>query len=63
MYGKCVRLQAGRYRYKNYILIKHGYYPPDKCIWWEAINNKTNEADFHAHTKRHLIQLIDDSET
>jgi len=48
--------------YKGYRIRNHGYYPPDKCIWWEAVNLKTNEADHHAHTKRDLKKLIDEYE-
>jgi len=45
--------------YRGYRLINHGYYPPDKCIWWEAINLETDEADFREHTKRDLKNQID----
>jgi hypothetical protein len=47
--------------YIGYRLRNHGYYPPDKCIWWEAINIETGEADFHAHTKRDLKRMIDEA--
>jgi hypothetical protein len=47
--------------YKGYRLRNHGYYPPDRCIWWEAINVETEEADFHAHTKRDLKAQIDEA--
>lgn len=52
------KMRSGKYRYKHYILTCHGYYQPDKCIWWEAVNTQTNEADFHAHTKKELIEMI-----
>jgi hypothetical protein len=55
------KIRAGRYRYKGYIIRNHGYYPPDKCVWWEAINELTNEADYHAHTKKKVKDLIDSS--
>ena len=54
------RLRAGRYEYRGYIVINHGYYSPDKCIWWEAINIITGEADFHEHTKRCIKKRIDE---
>lgn len=47
--------------YKGYRLRNHGYYPPGRCIWWEAINTETDEADFHAHTKRELKHRIDEA--
>lgn len=53
------KIHSGKYYYKNYIIRNHGYYPPDKCIWWEAINKLTNEADYHAHTKKEIKYLID----
>ena len=61
------QIQNGRfirrgYAYRGYELRNHGYYPPDKCRWWEAINIETGEADFHAHTRRELCRLIDSIE-
>ena len=55
------RIGIGSYTYKGYHIRNHGYYPPDKCIWWEAVNLETNDADFHAHTKKHIKKMIDES--
>ena len=60
------RIQNGKfiskgYLYHGYELRNHGYYPPDKKVWWEAVNVETGEADFHAHTLRDLRRLIDES--
>lgn len=49
------------YEYNGFEIRNHGYYPPDKSNWWEAIDIKTGSADFHAHTKREIKQLIDES--
>ena len=61
------QIQNGRfigrgYAYRGYELRNHGYYPPDKCRWWEAVNVETGEAEFHAHTRRELCRLIDSIE-
>jgi len=48
-------------RYRGYRLINHGYYAPDRCVWWEAENLRTGEADFRATTKRQLKEEIDRS--
>lgn len=48
--GNGVCIQHG-YFYRGYEIRNHGYYPPDKCVWWEAIDTKTGQGDFHAHTK------------
>lgn len=56
---KPTRSKNGGYLYKDYEITNHGYYPPDKCVWWEAVNLKTGNADFHANTKRDIIHLID----
>jgi hypothetical protein len=45
--------------YRGYRLVNHGYYPPDRCVWWQAENIQTGEADFHAHTMRDLKAQID----
>lgn len=50
------------YLYKGYKIRNHGYYPPDKCIWWEAVNIETGCADYHAHTKREIKKLIDENQ-
>lgn len=42
----------------EYTVTNHGYYSPDKCIWWEAVNKKTGEADFHEHTKSEIIKSM-----
>lgn len=47
--------------YKGYRLVNHGYYPPDRCVWWEAENLKTGEADFRAQTRRQLKEELDAS--
>lgn len=52
------RLVRGRL-YRGYRLINHGYHAPDRCVWWQAENLKTGEADFHAHTRRDLKAQID----
>lgn len=57
--GACrQRLVRGRL-YRGYRLINHGYYPPDRCVWWEAENLQTGEADFRATTRRQLKEDID----
>lgn len=51
-----------KYRYyRGYTIRNHGYYPPDKCIWWEAYNSENGNADFHAHRLRDIIKMIDES--
>lgn len=49
------------YEYRGYEVRNHGYYPPDKCVWWEAVDVNTGQADFHAHTKSQIKNLIDTS--
>lgn len=61
------RLQNGKwitkgYFYKGYEVRNHGYYPPDKAIWWEAINIETGCGDYHAHTKNQIKYLIDNED-
>lgn len=29
------------------------------CIWWEAVNMETGCADYHANTKKDLMDAID----
>mgnify|MGYP004467056817 FL=1 len=53
------KLSKGIYEYKGYRIIKFGYYPPEQSVWWEAVNKSTENADYHAHTKRKLIEIID----
>lgn len=54
------KIRSGLYRYKGYLVRNHGYYPPDQCVWWEAINEETNESDYHATTKFMIKKLIDE---
>ena len=55
------KIRRGKYEHQGYEITNHGYYPPDKAVWWEAVNMKTGCADHHAHTKRHIKQMIDDA--
>jgi hypothetical protein len=48
--------------YKGYLLVNHGYYPPDHCVWWQAEDMKTGEASFSANTMRDLKLQIDEDE-
>ena len=54
------KIRAGQYLYKGYEVTNHGYYPPDQCIWWEAVNVETGEADFRANTKKEIKWMIDE---
>jgi len=47
--------------YRGYTIRNHGYYPPDKCIWWEAVNNETGNADFHAKRLKDIIPMINEA--
>ena len=59
MKNKCKRLSKGKYMYGKYKLVYFGYYPPERCCMWEAVNIETGNADFHAKTKKQLIEFID----
>lgn len=58
----CRRIRKGKYYVKigehEYEIYNYGYYAPDKCVWWEAINLKTNEAYFHEHSKSQLLKTM-----
>ena len=47
--------------YRGYTIRNYGYYPPDKCVWWEAVNDETGEADFHAHRLKDIIKMINEA--
>lgn len=55
---RATRISAGEYLYRGFELRCHGYYPPDRCVWWEA--SEGNEGAFHATTKRALMAMIDE---
>ncbi|MCM1298217.1 MAG: hypothetical protein NC203_00450 [Firmicutes bacterium] len=54
------RIRCGRYEYRGYRLYNCGYYCPDHCVWWEAVNPTTGCADYHANTKKEIMDMIDD---
>ena len=35
-----VKISKGIYEYKGYRISNCGYYEPDHCIWWEAVDMK-----------------------
>lgn len=55
------KLPVSRRFYRGYTIRNHGYYPPDKCVWWEAVNDETGEADFHAKRLRDIISMINEA--
>lgn len=59
---KATKIQKGLYEYKGYSLSNLGYFPPDHCVWWEAVNMETGCADYHATTKKDLMSMIDKDE-
>ena len=56
---QCKKIKNGQYLYRGFRIVNHGYYPPDKCVWWEAIDQSTGCADFHEHTKAYIKKQID----
>jgi hypothetical protein len=58
---RILKFSNGRiiYRYRGFDISRHGYYHPDKCVWWEGIDQKTGCADFHATTRTGIIEMID----
>ena len=56
------KVRNGIYTYKGYDVYCCGYYHPDQCVWWEATNQQTGCADYHATTKREIMKMIDQDE-
>ena len=56
------KINNGHYKYKGYDIKNLGYHEADKSFWWEAVNEITNEADYHAHTKKDIKKQIDEDE-
>lgn len=56
---KAKKIKRGIYEYKGYRLYCCGYHQPDHCIWWEAVNIKTELVEYHATTKKRLMARID----
>lgn len=54
------KISKGIYKYKGYRISNYGYYEPDHCVWWEAVDMQTGCADYHATTKKFLMEQIDD---
>lgn len=57
------RIVNGKYIYKGYRYldweIHSMYYSPEDCVYWEAINVNTGEADYHGFSKEEIKYLID----
>lgn len=60
--SKCKKLHQGIYEYRGYRICNCGYHEPDHCIWWEAVDIKTGCADYHANTKKEIIEMIERGE-
>lgn len=55
------KISKGIYEYKGYRISNCAYHQPDHCVWWEAVNLQTGCADYHANTKKGLVELIDET--
>lgn len=53
------KIRAGHYKYKGYDIRYYGYFSPDRCVWWEAINEESGLAEFHYKTLKRVILNID----
>ena len=56
------KISKGVYEYKGHRISNCGYHHPDHCVWWEAVDLKTGCADYHANTKKELMELIDNGD-
>lgn len=54
------KICAGKYLYRGYEIICHGYYPPEQRVVWEAINIKSDTGDFREFTLKSIIKSIDE---
>lgn len=57
---KIKKISAGNYQYRGYEIHNCGYHHPDHCVWWEACEINSDNASFHATTKRRIIEMIDE---
>ena len=57
---RAIKISKGLYEYKGYRISNCGCHEPGHCIWWKAVDMKTGCADYHATTKKFLMEQIDD---
>lgn len=57
--GKCRKIKAGKYEYKDWYIVNIGYYHPEGRVCWEGVNKETGCGDYHATTKGEIVQQID----
>ncbi len=55
----CEKIRAGKYWYKGFYIIRHGYHQPSQRVVWEGVDCETGDAEVHAYTKRDVIYHID----
>jgi hypothetical protein len=60
---RSIRICSGKYLYRNYLIINHGYSEAGELLYrgvlWEAVNKDTGCADYHASTKYRILEMID----
>ena len=57
--SRAKKISKGIYEYKGYRIANCGYHHPDHCVWWEAVDKNTGCADYHATTKKKIMEMID----
>lgn len=53
------KISRGKYLYRGYKITNMGYHSPDRSVVWEAVDPKTQNADFHGYSKRQIKALMD----
>ena len=56
--GHAHRISRGHYRYKGYMIICVGYYPPEKKVVWECVD-EFNCGFGHSFSKKECMLEID----
>ena len=55
---KTKKICKGKYEYRSYLVIRFGYYHPEKRVCWEGWNSE-GDSIAYGYTKKEVMREID----
>lgn len=55
-----IMMREGMYHYRDCFIKCHGYYPPDKCVAWEATSDLDGSGVCRGRSLKEVMRIVDD---
>lgn len=55
-----IMMREGMYHYRDCFIKCHGYYPPDRCVAWEATSDLDGSGVCRGRSLKEVMRIVDD---